>query len=181
MINAHKADAEPSSQTGEIPPRRYPALKLFMTIYRVIAWIWARTVKCPNPACGCEMPLASSFQLTSKKGKEAFVQPIIEGSSIHYEVKYGKNAPEAPKTARGAKFKCIRCGEATTEVYIRTEANAQRLGQVMIGIIAESRNGRIYLSPSQEQLSATVFGSRLFDHLWSIFDQCDFIIKGTEA
>ncbi len=123
--------------------------------HTVIAWIWARTVKCPNPACGCEMPLASSFQLTSKKGKEAFVQPIIEGSSIHYEVKYGKNAPEAPKTARGAKFKCIRCGEATTEVYIRTEANAQRLGQVMIGIIAESRNGRVYLSPSQEQLSAT--------------------------
>jgi len=35
----------------------------------VIAWIWARTVKCPNPACGCEMPLASSFVLSKKKGK----------------------------------------------------------------------------------------------------------------
>ncbi|WP_418717410.1 DUF1156 domain-containing protein, partial [Bilophila wadsworthia] len=45
----------------------------------VIAWIWARTVKCPNPACGCEMPLVSSFVLSKKKGKEAWVEPIIDG------------------------------------------------------------------------------------------------------
>ena len=43
----------------------------------VIAWIWARTVKCPNPACGCEMPLARSFVLSKKKGKEAYGQSLI--------------------------------------------------------------------------------------------------------
>ena len=49
----------------------------------VIAWIWARTVKCPNPACGCEMPLASTFVLSKKKGKEAWVKPITEGNNVH--------------------------------------------------------------------------------------------------
>ena len=133
----------------------YPKVKDENGIERtVIAWIWARTVKCPNPACGCEMPLASSFVLSKKKGKEAYIQPIINRKNICYEVKYGKNAPEAPKTARGAKFKCIRCSEATTEDYIRTEATSQRLGQVMVAIIAESSYGRIYLSPDKVQIAA---------------------------
>lgn len=79
--------------------------------HTVIAWIWARTVKCPNPACGCEMPLASSFELSKKKGKEAYIQPVIEGNKIRYEVEYGKNAPEAPKTGRG-QFKCICRGRS---------------------------------------------------------------------
>ena len=35
----------------------------------VIAWIWARTVKCPNPACGCTIPLTSSYVLSKKKGQ----------------------------------------------------------------------------------------------------------------
>ncbi|MCL1920226.1 MAG: DUF1156 domain-containing protein, partial [Kiritimatiellaeota bacterium] len=118
--------------------------------HTVIAWIWARTVKCPNPACGCEMPLASSFELSKKKGKEAYIQPVIEGTMIHYEVKYGKNAPESPKTARGANFKCIRCGESATNNYIRKEAVDGRLGANLIAIIGESSSGRVFVSPKKE-------------------------------
>ncbi len=69
--------------------------------HTVIAWIWARTVKCPNPVCGCEMPLASGFELSPKKGKEAYIQPVIDGKAIRYEVKYGKGAPKPPKIGRG--------------------------------------------------------------------------------
>src|SRR5690554_49247 len=58
----------------------------------VIAWIWARTVKCPNPACGCEMPLVRTFQLCKKKGREAFAHPVFNGKSIFYEVKQGKSS-----------------------------------------------------------------------------------------
>lgn len=116
--------------------------------HTVIAWIWARTVKCPNPACGCEMPLASSFELSKKKGKEAYVQPVIEGSKIRYEVKYGKNAPEPTKTARGANFKCIRCGESATNDYIRKEAVAGRLGATLMAVIAEGTSGRLFVSPT---------------------------------
>ena len=118
--------------------------------HTVIAWIWARTVKCPNPACGCEMPLASSFELSKKKGKEAYIQPIIEGNKIRYEVKYGKNVPEPPKIARGAKFKCVLCGETTTPDYIKSEALVERMSAVLMAIVAEGNNGRLYISPNEK-------------------------------
>ncbi|GFH63344.1 MAG: DNA restriction-modification system adenine-specific methylase subunit [Candidatus Desulfovibrio kirbyi] len=116
----------------------------------VIAWIWARTVKCPNPACGCEMPLASSFVLSKKTGKEAYIQPEIDmaDKKIRYTVKTGKgNVPEPPKTSRGAKFKCIMCGESTTPDYIKDEAMSGRMGAQLMAVVAEGHNGRLYVSP----------------------------------
>lgn len=123
--------------------------------HTVIAWLWARTVKCPNPACGCEMPLASSFELSKKKGKEAYVQPIIEGKNIRYEVRQGKGAPEPPKMGRGAKFRCLCCGEMATPEYIKSEARSGRMGSVLMAIVTDSGNGRAYFSPSDEQVSIT--------------------------
>lgn len=124
----------------------------------VIAWIWARTVKCPNPACGCEMPLASSFVLSKKKGKEAWIEPQFdyEAKKITYKVRLGKGkVPEAPKTARGAKFKCIMCGETTTDNYIKQESVNGRMGSVLMGIVAEGKHGRLYVSPTEEHVLAT--------------------------
>ena len=121
----------------------------------VIAWIWARTVKCPNPACGCEMPLASSFVLSKKKGKEAWIEPQFdyEAKKITYKVRLGKGkVPEAPKTARGAKFKCIICGETTTDDYIKQESVNGRMGSVLMGIVAEGKHGRLYVSPTEEHV-----------------------------
>lgn len=123
----------------------------------VIAWIWARTVKCPNPACGCEMPLASSFVLSKKKGKEAWIEPQFdyEAKKITYKVRLGKGkVPEAPKTARGAKFKCIMCGETTTDDYIKQESVNGRMGSVLMGIVAEGKHGRLYVSPTEEHVLA---------------------------
>lgn len=121
----------------------------------VIAWIWARTVKCPNPACGCEMPLASSFLLSKKKGKEAWIEPQFdyEAKKITYKVRLGKGkVPEAPKTARGAKFKCIMCSETTTDDYIKQESVNGRMGSVLMGIVAEGKHGRLYVSPTEEHV-----------------------------
>ncbi len=123
----------------------------------VIAWIWARTVKCPNPACGCDMPLASSFELSKKKGSEAWVEPQFDyaNKTISYKVRLGKGTiPEAPKTARGAKFKCIMCGESTTDDYIKQESINGRMGATLMGIVADGRNGRIYVSPTEEHIRA---------------------------
>ena len=122
--------------------------------HTVIAWLWARTVKCPNPACGCEMPLASSFELSKKKGKEAYVQPIIEGKNIRYEMRQGKGAPEPPKMGRGAKFRCLCCGEMATPEYIKAEAKAERMGADLMGVVAEGVNGRTYLSADEVQINA---------------------------
>lgn len=129
--------------------------------HTVIAWLWARTVKCPNPACGCEMPLASSFELSKKKGKEAYIQPNVDGTNIRYEVRYGLDFPASPKTAKGLKFRCISCGEVTTPEYIRNEAASERMGMTMMAVIAEGQRGKIYLSPHEGQ---TMFLSDLMVH-----------------
>lgn len=125
----------------------------------VIAWIWARTVKCPNPACGCEMPLASSFVLSKKKGKEAWTKPIPDGDHIRFEVHSGKcpKEYESYKTGRGATFKCPCCGQVTTDEYVKQEGKAHRLGSQLIAIVAEGARGRVYCSPNEEHwLSAQV-------------------------
>ena len=125
----------------------------------VIAWIWARTVKCPNPACGCEMPLASSFVLSKKKGKEAWVKPIPVDGGVRFEVQNGKcpKEYESYKTGRGASFKCPCCGEITTDHYVKQEGKAHHIGSQLIAIVAEGKKGRIYLSPNEEhELTAIV-------------------------
>lgn len=122
----------------------------------VIAWIWARTVKCPNPACGCEMPLASSFVLSKKKGHEAWVKPIPDGDKVHFEVQNGKcpKEYESYKTGRGAAFKCSCCGEVTTDEYVKSEGKAGRLGTQLMAIVGDGKHGRIYLSPNEEHILA---------------------------
>lgn len=122
----------------------------------VIAWIWARTVKCPNPACGCEMPLASSFVLSKKKGHEAWVKPIPDGDRVHFEVQNGKcpKEYESYKTGRGAAFKCPCCGEVTTDEYVKSEGKARRLGTQLMAIVGDGKHGRIYLSPNEEHILA---------------------------
>jgi len=124
--------------------------------HNVIAWIWTRTVKCPNPACGCEMPQASSFVLSSKTGNEAYIKPIINGTSISYTVKMGEIPADqpTPKTGRGA-FQCICCGTPVKGDYIKTEGKEKRIGSQLMAIVAEGKNGRIYLTPNEEQVSAS--------------------------
>lgn len=127
-------------------------------IGKAIAWIWTRTVKCPNPACGCQMPLAKSFVLSKKKGNEAFVRPVYdkECKKIRYQVeRCAGTAPEAGKTARGAKFKCVICGETVTPDYIKEEALNNRMGADLMATVVDGKSGRIYVSPDADQLYAT--------------------------
>jgi putative DNA methylase len=116
----------------------------------VIAWIWARTVKCPNPACGCEMPLVRSFELSKRKGKEAFVEPVIDGKRIEYQVRHGKNTPGGTVNRKGGR--CICCCEPVGFPYIREEGKQGRMGSRLIAIVAESANGRAYISPNEDHV-----------------------------
>lgn len=118
----------------------------------VIAWIWARTVKCPNPACGCEMPLASSFVLSKKKGNEAYILPTVNDGFIQYNVKCDNSKPPEPvKVSRGANFKCISCGGTAAPDYIKSESMAGRLGAELMAVVAEGDRGRLYISPDENQ------------------------------
>lgn len=122
----------------------------------VIAWLWARTVKSPNPAFSdADVPLASSFVLSSKKAKEAYVDPIVEGHNYRFEVKVGRppnGAELGTKISRGS-FRCLFSGSAMTYAYIDEEANAGRMGQRLMAIVAEGKKGRIYLNPDSSQVT----------------------------
>lgn len=126
----------------------------------VIAWIWARTVTCPNPACRIKMPLVRSWWLGKKKGKEAYVVPSIVGGDVHFEVGHDpKRAPTKDDDGtmsgrRGAT--CIGCGTAVPTEYIRKEGLAGRLGSQLMATVAEGNRQRVYLQPTAEHEAAAI-------------------------
>ncbi|TFI45395.1 DUF1156 domain-containing protein [Diaphorobacter sp. DS2] len=119
----------------------------------VIAWLWARTVKSPNPAFShVDVPLASTFILSSKVGKEAYVQPVIEGDGYRFEVRTGmapESAKNGTKLAR-ANFACLLSGTPISGDYIKTEGKAGRMGAKLMAIVAEGARGKVYLAPMPE-------------------------------
>jgi putative DNA methylase len=122
----------------------------------VIAWLWARTVKSPNPAFGqVDVPLASTFMLSSKAGKEAYVEPLIEDGGYRFTVKVGK--PKNIEAARNGTsagkrkaFKCLVSGVPIGYDYIRAEAKSGRMGERLMTMVAEGERGRVFLSPTPE-------------------------------
>jgi putative DNA methylase len=126
----------------------------------VIAWIWARTVKSPNPAFSdTYVPLASTFLLSSKAGKEAYIEPIIERSGYRFEVRLGKptnyiSVKSGTKLARGANFECLMSKTPISSEYIKAEGKAGRINTRLMAIVAEGNRGRIYLAPTQEHEKA---------------------------
>ena len=122
----------------------------------VIAWLWARTVKSPNPAYAqVDVPLASTFMLSTKAGKEAHVEPVIESGGYRFTVRAGK-----PKDAEVAKFgttagkraafRCLMSGVPVTYDHIRAEGKAGRMGAKLMAIVAEGDRMRVYLTPTAE-------------------------------
>ena len=126
----------------------------------VVAWLWARTVKSPNPAFrNVDVPLASTFMLSTKPGKEAWVEPVIEDGGYRFAVKTGKpiNAEAAKngtKLARGANFGCVMSGTPIAGDYIKAEGKAGRMGARLMAIVAEGERRRVYLSPTPEHEAA---------------------------
>ena len=122
----------------------------------VIAWIWARTVKCPNPACGCEIPLVRSFTLSKKKGHEAYVEPQFFDSKCSYTVKLGEHKEKG--TVNRTAASCVACGTSVPLDYVRSEGSNHRMGRHLIAVVAEGKNGRAYYSPDDIQLCASQVG-----------------------
>jgi putative DNA methylase len=126
----------------------------------VIAWLWARTVKSPNPAFAqVDVPLASTFMLSTKAGKEAYVEPVIENGGYRFTVKVGKPrdaeaAKNGTKLARGANFRCLMSGAPIAGDYIKAEGRAGRMGARLMAIVAEGERGRVYLAPTPEHEAA---------------------------
>jgi len=124
-----------------------------------IAWLWARTVKSPNPAFAhVDVPLISSFVLSNKEGKEIYVQPVINGENYQFKVvlgKPGKDAENGTKVgSKGANFLCLLSKAPISGAYIKSEAKAGRIGQRLLAIVAEGPKSRLYLSPTEEHEAA---------------------------
>lgn len=120
----------------------------------VVAWLWARTVESPNPAFrGCRVPLASSFLLSSKEGKEAWVDPVIDGKTFRFTIRSGKPAEgvgQGTKLGRGANFRCLLSGTPIEPDYVKSEGRAGRLGSRLMAVVVEGKKGRIYVAPTDE-------------------------------
>jgi putative DNA methylase len=118
----------------------------------VIAWLWARTVASPNPAAkGAHVPLVRSFWLSTRAGKKAWIETVVDQSTMTYrfEARTGMGEPRGSTVSRNGAV-CLLTGSPMPLEYIRTEGKAGRLRARLIAIVAEGRGGRIYLSPSEE-------------------------------
>ena len=136
----------------------YPRAKLpDGTEALVIAWIWARTVTCPNPACGIEMPLVRSWWLGKKKGKEAFVIPTVANGRVEFSIGHEpKRAPtkDDDGTVGRTGARCVACGTAVPLAYVRSEGQSGRIGVTLIAVAAEGDRRRHYSDPSDDHREA---------------------------
>lgn len=126
----------------------------------VIAWLWARTVPSPDPrAKGARVPLASSFIVSAKAGKEVIVTPVVNRAKMewHFEIddkpsaEALKVAKNGTKAARGANFVCLLTGAAIDDRHVKGEATANRMSAALMAMVVESSSGRKYLPPTTDQ------------------------------
>lgn len=118
----------------------------------VIAWLWARTVKCPNPACGTQMPLVRSFDLSTKKGRRTWVEPQVDQRNRRISFVVRKEdglGIEGTVDRHGAT--CLACGTAVPFDYVRDEAKSGRMDSQMMAIATEGKTGRNYYAPTEDQ------------------------------
>lgn len=123
----------------------------------VIAWIWARTVTCINPACGIAMPLVRSWWLGKKKGKQAWVVASVGDGKVTYSIGRAPDtapAAETDGTVNRNGARCVNCGAAVDLEYIRTEGRAGRMSADLIAVVAEGKRTRHYLDPDDSHISA---------------------------
>lgn len=124
----------------------------------VFAWVWVRTMKCPNPVCGCEMPLASSFILTRTPGREYWAEPVLEEKHLSFRIHQGI-CPQGKETnkhdSRGARFICPRCGSITQDEDVIQAGKNGHLGVQLMAVAVQTKTGRVFLAPDADQKQAS--------------------------
>ena len=128
----------------------------------VIAWLWARTVPCPNPACGVAMPLMTTFQISANPRNRHWTRPVADATpdgSVAFEVQnHARGVPDGGTVGRmGAT--CVVCGVAAPLSSLKEHGRAGTMGESMTGIVAEGSQSRLFLSPIREHEQAALSGS----------------------
>ena len=122
----------------------------------VVAWLWARTVPCSNPACGLQMPLVKTFQLSKKKGNEHWIKPVVdrESNTISFVVQdHSGGVPQDGTVSKNGAF-CIVCGSAVKLPYIREQGKAGNIDKIMTTIVADGEHRKLFLSPTEAHIQA---------------------------
>ena len=133
----------------------YPKVTISHVDAQVIAWIWARTVICPNPACQGTMPLVRSFWLGKKKGRERYVVPIPEGKRVRFEIGGPDGVPRDGTVERTGAV-CLICNTPAPLSYIREQGKSGRMGAQLMAIVAEGKRQRFYVAPNEAHHQAAM-------------------------
>ena len=137
----------------------YPKVKTMDgTEATVIAWLWARTVPCANPACRIAMPLTQTFQLSKKRGNEYWARPVVDRKSntISFEVQnHDTGVPDKGTVNRNGAI-CVACKTPVRLSYVREQVKIGKMGETMTAIVAEGDQGRLFLSPTSEHIQAAL-------------------------
>jgi putative DNA methylase len=115
----------------------------------IVAWLWARTVKCPNPACKAIMPLVTTFALSSKGNQKIWVKPKVDSETgeVSFHIRKGASISATPtKIGRGGRFKCLVCKEPAEEQYIKDEGSAGRMGVQLLAAVTQGRHPLTYVA-----------------------------------
>ena len=121
------------------------------------AWLWVRTVKCPNPACNCHIPLSSSYVLQKAKTAQFWAEPVTEGGLVRFQIHEGPCPPgkESNKIGNnGARFRCPVCGEITTDEYIKKMGAVHGLGAEMMAVVTSTGGKKAFFAPDEVQRAA---------------------------
>ena len=123
-----------------------------------IAWLWARTVPCPNPACRIQTPLIKSFQICQKRGNEHWTRPVVdrESNSVSFVVQDSNDGVPSTETVSRNGATCIACGASAPLAYVREQASSGNMSETMKGIVVDSDRGRMFLSPTDEHIQAAL-------------------------
>ena len=135
------SDVYPQMGNGEIP----------------FAWVWVRTVKCPNPACNCHIPLSSSYILHQSKTTQYWAEPMVQEGQVRFQIHEGPcpRGKESNKIgSNGARFRCPVCGEITTDAYIKKMGAAHGLGTEMMAVVTNAEGKKSFFTPDEAQRAA---------------------------
>ena len=123
----------------------------------VVAWLWARTVPCSNPACGLQMPLMKTFQLSKKNGNEHWVKPVVdrESNRISWVVQTDDDGVPKPTVSRTGAY-CCGCGTAVKLPYVREQGKAGKIEEVMTAVVAEGERRKLFLPPTDKHLQVAM-------------------------
>ena len=137
----------------------YPPVELPTGITAtVVAWLWARTVPCINPACNLQMPLMKTFQLSRKKGHEHWTKPVVDRKSntISFVVQdHGEGVPKGGTVNRTGAY-CFACGSAVKLPYVREQAKAGKIREIMTAVVAAGERRKLFLSPTDEHVQVAM-------------------------